>query len=45
MREAAERTVEDTWRRIGALIPTFSPRNAPTISKTLDMLPYENSRL
>ncbi len=24
MREAAERTVEDTWRRVGALIPTFS---------------------
>jgi transposase len=26
MREAAERTVEDTWRRVGALLPTFSSR-------------------
>lgn len=26
MRQAAERTVEDTWRRVGALLPTFSPR-------------------
>lgn len=25
MREAAERTVETTWRRVGALLPTFSP--------------------
>jgi transposase len=25
MRNAAERTVEDTWRRVGALLPTFSP--------------------
>jgi transposase len=24
MREAAERTVENTWRRVGALLPTFS---------------------
>ena len=26
MREAAERTVEDTWRRVGALLQTFSPK-------------------
>jgi len=26
MRNAAERTVEDTWRRLGALLPTFSPK-------------------
>jgi len=26
MRNAAERTVEDTWRRVGALLPTFSPK-------------------
>ena len=25
MREAAERTVEQTWRRVGTLLPTFSP--------------------
>ena len=25
MRNAAERTIESTWRRIGALLPTFSP--------------------
>ena len=25
MRNAAERTVENTWRRVGALLPTFSP--------------------
>jgi hypothetical protein len=25
LRKAAERTVEATWRRIGALLPAFSP--------------------
>lgn len=25
MRDAAERTAERTWRRVGALLPTFSP--------------------
>ena len=25
MREAAQRTVESTWRRVGELLPTFSP--------------------
>ena len=33
MREAAERTVEDTWRRIGALIPTFSPKECANYLK------------
>jgi len=26
LRKAAERTVDDTWRRIGTLIPSFSPQ-------------------
>ena len=26
LRKAAERTVDDTWRRIGTLIPSFTPR-------------------
>lgn len=26
LRKAAERTVDDTWRRIGALIPSFTPQ-------------------
>jgi len=38
LRNAAERTVEATWRRIGALLSAFSPANAPTTSSTRDML-------
>ena len=45
MRNAAERTVETTWRRIGSSLPDFSPPNAQTTSGTPDMLPYESSRL
>ena len=26
LRKAAQRTVDDTWRRIGALIPSFTPQ-------------------
>jgi hypothetical protein len=38
LRKAAERTVEDTRKRIGALLcKTSLHRNAPTISKTPDM--------
>ena len=38
LRKAAARTIEDTWRTIGAL-STASPRqNAPTTSKTQDTL-------
>jgi transposase len=33
MREAAERTVEKTWRRVGALIPTFSPNECANYLK------------
>lgn len=33
MREAAERTVEDTWRRLGALPPTFSQRECANYLK------------
>jgi hypothetical protein len=33
MREAAERTVEDTGQRIGALIPTFSPKECANYLK------------
>ena len=44
MRNAAERTVETTWRRIGSSLPDFYPPNAQTTSGTPDMLPYESSR-
>jgi transposase len=33
MREAVERTVEDTWRRIGALMSTFSPKECANYLK------------
>jgi transposase len=33
MRNAAERTVENTWRRIGALLPTFSPQECANYFK------------
>ena len=29
MRDAAERTVENTWRRLGALLQTFPPNECP----------------
>ena len=38
LRKAAERTVEATWRRIGALLQAFSPASAQTTSPTQDML-------
>ena len=38
MRKAAERTVEDTWRRVGKLSTSSPPKNAPTTSATPDML-------
>jgi len=31
LRKASERTVENTWRRAGALLDLFSPENAKTI--------------
>ena len=30
---AAERTVEETWRRVGALLPTFSPKECANYLK------------
>ena len=45
LRKAAERTVEATWRRIGALL-TASPRtSAPTTSSTPDTLQNETAML
>ena len=42
LRKAAERTVEATWRRIGALArPASRRRNAPTTSPTPDTLQLE----
>ena len=41
LRKAAERTVEDTWRRIGSCSTPSHPPNAPTISQTQDMLQPE----
>ena len=38
MRKAAERTVEDTWRRVGRLLDQFTAQIAPTTSATPDML-------
>ena len=38
MRKAAERTVEDTWRRVGSCSTSSPPKNAPTTSVTPDML-------
>jgi hypothetical protein len=55
MRDAAERTVETTWRRLGALLLAFPPieplafppieSNAQTTSQTQDMLPCEYKTL
>jgi transposase len=39
LRKAAERTVEATWQRIGALLNASHHRTAPTTSETQDMLP------
>ena len=39
MRQAQKRTIEDTWRHIGHLVPTINPTSAPTISQTRAMLP------
>jgi transposase len=38
LRKAAARTVEAVWAAIGQLLPAFMQRNAPTTSKTPDML-------
>ena len=39
LRKAAERTVEDTWRRIGSLLYQFTPKNAPDTSKNSGYAP------
>jgi transposase len=45
MRDAAERTVENTWRRLGALLQMFPPNECANSSQTQAMLPYECSTL
>ena len=37
LRKAAQRTVTDTWMRIGNLLDKFTPRSAPTICETQAM--------
>jgi len=43
--ERLPRTVEATWKRIGALLECFTPRNAPTTSSMPDMLQRETIML
>ncbi len=38
LRKAGERTIEATWRRIGALLDEFHPEDAQTIPRTQAML-------
>ena len=38
LRKADARTIDETWRTIGALLDCFTPQNAQTTSKTQDML-------
>jgi transposase len=38
LRKADARTIDDTWRQIGALLDCFTATDAPTTSKTPDML-------
>jgi len=38
MCRTAERTVENTWKRIGTLLDAFSPSEYANLSKTPDML-------
>lgn len=38
LRKAAERTVEATWQRIGALLKTFTQQECANYFKTRDML-------
>ncbi len=45
LRKANERTVEDTWRRIGSLLDHFSAANAQTISGMPDMGMLKPNRL
>ena len=38
LRKADARTIDDTWRTIGALLDCFTPKNAQTTSETQDTL-------
>jgi transposase len=45
LRKAAERTVEATWKRIGALLKCFTHKNVPTTSPMQGTLQRDTIRL